>query len=50
MYRLLADGHSNGAGPCARLWSAGHGATWRADAKYAEQHHRLFLAAILNNG
>ena len=50
MFRLLADGHGNGVEPWARLWSDGHGATWRADAEYAEQHHRLFLAAIRKDG
>jgi len=50
MYRLLAHGQRDGVDPWARLWSDGHGAVWRADAEYAELHHRLFLAAILDSG
>lgn len=48
MHRLLEQGHNNSVEPWARLWQDGHGAVWRADAEYAERHHRLFLAAVLD--
>lgn len=49
MHRLLAHGHSNRIEPWARLWSQGHGQTWRADAEYVEQNNRIFLAALLKS-
>ena len=49
MHRLLAHGHSNRIEPWARLWSQGHGETWRADAEYVEQHYGFFLAALLDS-
>ncbi len=49
MHTRLEQGHEDGVEPWARLWSDGHGAVWRADAEYAERHHRPFLAAILDD-
>jgi len=48
MHTLLQQGHDNSVEPWVRLWSEGHGATWRADAEYAERHQSLFLAAVLD--
>jgi len=49
MYDLLRAGHRTGTQPWGRLWSEGHGRTWRADARYAQRHltrlrERLLLA------
>ena len=49
MHTLLKQGHSDSVEPWARLWSDGHGAVWRADAEYAERHHRLLLDAVLDD-
>ena len=49
MYTLLEQGHSVSVEPWATLWSEGHGDIWRTNAEYAEQHHRLFLAALLGD-
>lgn len=38
MYELLRAGHRQGTQPWARLWDAGHGDRWRADADYAQRH------------
>jgi phosphotransferase family enzyme len=38
MYELLRDGHGRGVQPWARLWAAGHGRSWLADAQYAERN------------
>ncbi len=40
---------STASSPGAKLWQAGHGAVWRADAEYAERNYRLFLAAVLDD-
>lgn len=49
MHRLLEQGHTDRIEPWAKLWSDGHGSLWRTDAEYAEQHHLLFLAALLDD-
>jgi hypothetical protein len=49
MYTLLEQGHRNSVQPWATLWSEGHGATWRTDAEYAEEHRGLFLAALVDD-
>lgn len=49
MHTLLQQGHRDGVEPWAKLWSEGHGAVWRADADYAERHHRLLLNAVLDD-
>ena len=38
MYDLLHEGHRTDEQPWARLWSAGHGDTWLADADYTRRH------------
>jgi Ser/Thr protein kinase RdoA (MazF antagonist) len=48
MWALLQDGSRRGVQPWARLWDEGHGAYWRADAGYVQQHEQLLLAALLD--
>jgi Ser/Thr protein kinase RdoA (MazF antagonist) len=48
MYTLLEQGH-NETVEWASLWSKGHGEVWRTDAEYAEEHHHLFLSALLGD-
>ena len=47
MHRLLADGHRDGVQPWARLWDEGHGAVWRQDAEWIEEHADALRRALL---
>lgn len=49
MYSLLEQGHRDSLQPWSTLWSEGHGDVWRVDAEYAEQHHSLLLATLLDH-
>jgi hypothetical protein len=48
MYVLLGSGHVTGAQPWARLWDEGHGASWLADARYAEEHVERWRLALVS--
>lgn len=47
MYDVLAAGRDSGEEPWASMWKAGHGATWAAITSHAQEHHALFLSALL---
>lgn len=49
MYDLLDEGHRSGAQPWARLWSAGHGRIWLANAEYARRHHGELREALTHS-
>lgn len=48
MYSLLEQGGARGRQPWSRLWAEGHGATWLAIARYAQQHRDVFAAALVD--
>jgi len=48
MFTLLERGQRDRVEPWARLWSEGHGETWRTNAEYAERHQAELLAALLD--
>lgn len=50
MHDLLCDGHRSGTQPWARLWAAGHGDVWLADARYAERHLFALRSALSGSG
>jgi thiamine kinase-like enzyme len=47
MHALLEQGHREGVQPWARLWSEGHGETWRRDAEWAAEHEQVLLRALV---
>lgn len=47
MHDFLAEQAANGTQPWARLWQAGHGDAWRADADYIQQNTAWWSRALL---
>jgi len=49
MYELLERGHRAREDPWARLWREGHGAVWRGNADYVQQHLDSLRGALLGD-
>jgi len=47
MHDFLAEQAANGTQPWTRLWQAGHGDVWRADADHIQQHTARWSRALL---
>jgi Ser/Thr protein kinase RdoA (MazF antagonist) len=48
MHDFLAAQAAEGTQPWTRLWHEGHGAAWKADAGYVEEHTADWTAALLS--